>query len=398
MPSNPLEPTSENSPSDSAGCAAVDVGGLPLVPPPGLHSRSLSAENPTGAKGLGGQAGNGRKGKPCIAPFQAGETVTLADIAGPGCVRHIWLTTPPDCPRHDRNLILRCYWDEQSQPSVACPLGDFFGLAHGRRRAFTSALTAMPEARGLDCYYTMPFRHHARITLENDSGEDVPLLFYQIDYTIGDVLPDDTGYFHAQFRRVNPTTLGQDYILLDGVHGRGRFLGCVIGVRTLAAHWWGEGEFKFYLDGDVAYPTICGTGVEDYVGSAWGLGIHHTPYHGCPLYAHEHPDGPDRDRDALISFYRWHVLDPIYFHQSLRVTMQQIGGAFVDRARHEIENGQMQLVTPLQSGQPFALFERQDDISSAAFWYQTLPTTPFPPLPDRPQRTANLEPRTEEKG
>ena len=254
----------------------------------------------------------------------------------------------------------------------------------------------MPEARGLVCYYTMPFARHARVTLENDSGEDVPFLFYQIDYTLGDVLPDDTGYFHAQFRRANPTTLGQDYMVLDGIEGRGRFLGCVIGVRTLAAHWWGEGEFKFYLDGDAALPTICGTGIEDYAGSAWGLGVHHAPYHGCPLYAHEYADGPVRDLDALVSFYRWHVLDPLYFHENLRVTMQQIGGAFVDKARADIESGRMPLVTPLKPGQTFALFERQDDISNAAFWYQTLPTRPFPPLPDRTLRSVGLERRLEE--
>ena len=267
---------------------SVDVGGLPLVPHEGLTSRSASQENPTGAKGRGGQAGQTRKGAPCITPFRAGEIVTLADIDGPGCIRHVWLTTPPGNPGHDRNLIVRCYWDGQAQPSVECPLGDFFGMAHGRRRPFASALTSMPEGRGLSCYYAMPFRQHARITLENDAGEDVPLLFYQVDYTQGDHLDEQTGYFHAQFRRENPTTLRQDYVVLDGVEGRGRFLGCVIGVRTLDAHWWGEGEFKFYLDGDTDYPTICGTGAEDYACSAWGLGVHHTPYHGCPLYVHQH--------------------------------------------------------------------------------------------------------------
>jgi hypothetical protein len=376
---------------------SVDIGGLPLVPHDGLYSRSLSQENPTGAKGAGGQTGQTRKGAPCITPLRAGETVTLADIDGPGCIRHIWLTTPPGNPQHDRNLIVRCYWDDQASPSVECPLGDFFGMAHGRRRPFTSALTSMPEGRGLSCYYAMPFLKRARITLENDAGEDVPFLFYQINYTQGDHLDEQIGYFHAQFRRENPTMLRQDYVVLDGVQGRGRFLGCIIGIRTLDAHWWGEGEFKFYLDGDTDYPTICGTGAEDYACSAWGLGIHHTPYHGCPLYAHQHAEGPDRDRDALVSYYRWHVLDPMYFHSDIKITAQQIGGASVAQVRDRIENGTLETVTPLQSGQEFVLFERQDDMSSAAFWYQTLPTMPFPPLPDRALRSVGLELRTEEK-
>lgn len=368
------------------------LGGLPLVPPAGVESRSISWENRTGAKGAGGQAGNGRKGSPAISPLAAGETVTLAEMEGPGCVRHIWITTPPDLPLQDRNLILRFYWDGQAQPSVECPLGDFFGIAHGRRRPFSSALTSMPEGRGLSCFYAMPFRRHCRITAENDSGEDIRHLFYQVDYTVGDSLDADTGYFHAQFRRQNPTVLKEDYVLLDGVEGRGRFLGCVVGVRTLDQHWWGEGEFKFYLDADTDFPTICGTGAEDYVCSAWGLGAHQTPYHGCPLYAR----GAEKGLDALVSFYRWHILDPIWFHRNLRVTVQQMGGAGVEEIRARVERGELEVPTPFTEGQTFTLFERQDDFSSAAFWYQPLPTAPFPALPDRALRSVGLELRPSE--
>ena len=243
---------------------SVDVGGLPLVPHGGLTSRSLSQENTTGAKGAGGQAGGTRKGAPCITPFRAGETATLADVDGPGCIRHIWLTTPPGNPRHDRNLIVRCYWTGQAQPSVECPLGDFFGMAHGRRRPYASALTSMPEGRGLSCYYAMPFRQHARITLENRFGRGTCLSYFTDQLHAG--RPSETsrpGYFHAQFRRAGTRPrLRQDYVVLDGVRGRGRFLGCVIGVRTLDAHWWGEGEFKFIWTATPDYPTICGTGAE----------------------------------------------------------------------------------------------------------------------------------------
>ncbi|HZP80399.1 MAG TPA: glycoside hydrolase family 172 protein [Chthonomonadaceae bacterium] len=370
----------------------ISLGGLPLTPPPGVESRAITAENPEGAKGAGGRAGNGRKGAPALSPLPAGQTVTLADIQGPGCIRHIWITTPPGYPLQDRNVILRFYWEGQEQPSVECPLGDFFGMAHGRRRPFASALTLMPEGRGLSCYYTMPFRQRARITVENDSGEDVAHLFYQIDYTVGDELTADTACFHAQFRRQNPTTLKQDYVILDGVQGRGRFLGCVVGLRTLDDHWWGEGEFKFYLDGDKDYPTLCGTGSEDYACSAWGIGVHDTPYHGCPLYAR----GEKGALDALISYYRWHILDPIYFHKDIKVAVQQMGGASVAAVRERVERGELEVPTPLAEGQQFTLFERQDDYCSTAFWYQTLPTAPFPAFPDRALRSVGLEKRPSE--
>jgi len=373
------------------------VGGLPILPPSGMVSRAYTAENPNGAPGGGGAANGGRKGSPAIVPFTDGQTVTLAEIEGAGCIRHIWITTPPGNPLHDRSLILRCYWDGQELPAVECPLGDFFGIAHGRRRPYASALTAMPEGRGLDCYFTMPFRTHARITLENDSGSDVSHLFYQVDATLGDPLEDETGCFHAQFRRQNPTAKKQDFVLLDGVTGRGRFLGCMIGVRTLDDHWWGEGEMKFYLDGDTDLPTICGTGAEDYAGSAWGLGVHHTPYHGCTLHEQNRLHGMKSDKDALISFYRWHVLDPVYFHRELRVELQQMGGTFVSEAKQAIDAEEMELTAPLTPGQEFTLFERQDDVCSTVFWYQTLPSPEFPELPDREARSSGLELRSTER-
>lgn len=368
---------------------------LPLLPSPSLQSRALTAENPTGAKGAGGQANRGRKGRASISPLRAGETAILADIEGPGCLRHIWITTRPGYPAHDRNLILRCYWDGQETPSVECPLTDFFGMAHGRRRPFASALTSMPEGRGLSAYFLMPFRQHARITLENDTGEDEPDLFYQIDLTQGDEFPDEIGYFHAQFRRQNPTQLKKDYVILDGVRGRGRFLGCVIGLRTLDKYWWGEGEVKVYLDGDTNYPTICGTGSEDYVCSAWGLGEYHAPEHGCPLYV----KGTPEMLDELVSLYRWHLRDPIYFHRDIRVEMQQIGGAgggWLDAIKPRVASGEVEVPMPIAPDATFTLFERQDDLCSTAFWYQTLPTVPFPALPDRALRSIGLEKRAAE--
>ncbi len=373
--------------SDSTG-----IGGMPLLPPPGLESRSISMENINGNRGAGGSTAGGRKGSPSISPFANGSTIVLADIRGPGCIRHIWITTPPGNPIQDRNIIIRCYWDDQTVPSVECPLGDFFGAAHGRRPDFSSALCAMPEGRGLSCYYSMPFKKSCRIELENDSGQTVEHLFFSVDYTVGDRYEGDPGYFHAQFRRQNPTVLKSDYIILDGVEGRGRFLGCVVGLRTLDSHWWGEGELKFYLDGDQDLPTICGTGSEDYVCSAWGLGRHALPYHGCPVYI----SGGKDDLNSLISYYRWHILDPIYFHKDIKIAVQQIGGAGVESVRSRIESGELEVPAPIQPGQSFTLFERVDDYCSTAFWYQTLPTGRFPDLPDRFERSAGLELRESE--
>ncbi len=369
----------------------IEVGGLPLLPPYGVESRAITMENRTGARGAGGKAMAGRKGAPAHFDFQPGETFTLAEIEEPGCIRHIWITTPPGQPLRDRNLILRIYWDGQGHPSVECPLSDFFGVAHGRRVPFSSALTVMAEGRGLSCYYAMPFARSCRITIENDTNESAGPLFFQIDYTLGDAVAPGSGYFHCQFRRQNPTTLREDYVLLDGLVGRGRFLGCVVGIRTLDAHWWGEGEMKFYLDGDRENPTICGTGAEDYVCSAWGLSRHHTPYHGCPLHL-----AGEQERNSLVSFYRWHVQDPIWFHRTLKATLQQLGGAPTAALRERLEGDSSLAVGPTGAEGDFTVYERQDDVSSAAFWYQTLPTVPFPTLPGRALRSIGLEKRAGE--
>ncbi|MDA1191529.1 MAG: DUF2961 domain-containing protein [Candidatus Poribacteria bacterium] len=325
-----------------------------------LKSRSITHENRTGAPGVGGQALEGRKGSPAYGPLKAGETFEMANIEGPGMIRHIWITIPPGDPLRNRNLIVRMYWDEQRYPSVEAPITDFFGMAHGRQKHFESVLTLMPEGRGLSCYYPMPFKK-ARITVENDSEQDVSMLFYQVDYTLGDDIDGEVGRFHAQFRRQNPTVLKDDYVLLE-TEGHGHFIGCVVGVRSMREGWWGEGEVKFFIDDDGEFPTICGTGSEDYACTAWGMREHQTIYHGAN-YVHA----------DLISYYRWHVQDPIFFDERLKVTVQQIGWN---------KDG---------------LFERQDDYSSCVFWYQTLPSPQFPALPDRSARSANIELRDSEK-
>lgn len=353
----------QRAPAQQRGPAALDTG-LPVVPA-GVVSRAITWENRTGAVGAGGKEKDGRKGSPAIPRIKNGETITLMDVDGPGVIRHIWITIPDRSPAAMRNMILRMYWDGSEVPSVETPMGDFFGVAHGRTVELTNAYTTMTLGRGFNCFFPMPFGSHAKVTIENDmpDGKDMTPFFFQIDYELRTQLPPNTGRFHVQFRRENPTTEKRDFVILDGAEGPGFFLGCVIGVRPLSGHWWGEGEMKFYMDGDTDFPTICGTGSEDYFCAAWGMGLYQTPYHGCPLYTDPDVTYPHR----LISMYRFHEKDPVYFQKSFKATMQQIGW----------HNG---------------LFERSDDWSSVAFWYQLKPSTRMPPFPDREARTANIVP------
>src|SRR5262245_37414638 len=304
-----------------SGCRASGSHDLPLISD-GVASRAISWENRTGAVGAGGQDKAGRKGSPCIPVIASGETVTLMDMSGCGIIRHIWITIPDRSPEAMRNMILRMYWDGSTVPSVEVPLGDFFGVAHGRTVPLTTALTTMTLGRGFNCYYDMPFRTHAKVTVQNDlpDGRKMDAFFFQIDYELRDSLSAKAGYFHAQFRRQNPTVMLQDYVILDDVQGPGYFLGCVIGVRALGPEWWGEGEMKFYIDGDSQWPTSCGTGTEDYFGGAWGMDSYQTPWHGCPVLL-KPPAAPN----SVASMYRFHVSDPVYFRRSLKATMQQIG-------------------------------------------------------------------------
>jgi len=333
--------------------------------------------------GAGGQTNGGRKGRPCHWPFLIGETVVLLDAKGPGIVRHIWLTVSGMKPSVLRNLILRIYWDGQATPSVEVPLGDFFGVSHGLQSSLEGTPVGMQSARGFNCWIPMPFRQHARITVENDTGERVEMLFYQVDFTIEDELPRALGYFHAQFRRANPCALRQDYVILSGIERPGVYLGTVIGVRSLfRAGWWGEGEVKFFLDDDTRYPTICGTGLEDYIGSAWGLSRVVTSRQGAP-----HVD----NEGGYYSLYRFHLDDPIRFRRLQQVTVQQIG--FGEREAARAHFGADYHEHPAAGAQPngsTVYMERSDDWSSVAYWYQELPTAPFPPFPDRALRQADL--------
>ena len=307
-----------------------------------LESRAITFENPTGARGAGGTTASGRKGAPNRV-IGAGERVVLADIEGPGVIRHLWMTVLPAPPERLRAIWIEVFYDGSDKPSISVPVLDFFCLPHGRTAPFASALVAANEGRGFNSTIPMPFAHHVRVELENGSNAPT-VLYYQVDYTLESTLPSSSGYLHVSFRRENPTRMGSDLVITEGLDGPGRYLGCSLGIRILdEGIWYGEGEVKMFLDGDTSHPTICGTGLEDYVGSAWGMGHHAAPYGGCTLDVRA-PDatGPLSQPD-FVGMYRWHLPDPIMYATDVKVTVQQIGGVLLSlrpRGRDGRDRGQ----------------------------------------------------------
>jgi hypothetical protein len=336
-------------------------------------TRSISPENFTGEKGKGGMStdgpalkaardlGQGWKVSPYvrIAPKQV---FTLADIQGPGAIQHIWMT-PTGTWRYS---ILRIYWDGETNPSVEVPVGDFFACGWGRYAQVSSLAVCVNPGSAFNSYWEMPFRKSAKITLENIDEEKMTI-YYQIDYTLTEVAADGA-YFHAQFRRSNPLPYKTDHVILDGVKGWGHYVGTYLAWGVHNDGWWGEGEIKFFMDGDTKFPTIAGTGTEDYFCGSYDFDTgppnaptHYTefttPYTGLAQVLR--PDG-HYEANTRFGLYRWHIMDPIRFEQDLKVTIQALGWRSGGR------------YLPLQ-----------DDISSVAFWYQTEPHAPFPKLPDK---------------
>jgi hypothetical protein len=347
----------------------LNLGNLSLLSK--AKSRSISPENFTGEKGRGGMAtegtgaacardlGQGWKISPSIH-IQPGEDRVLADIEGPGAMQQIWMTPTGRW----RFSILRIYWDDQEQPSVECPVGDFFACGWNRYAQVSSLAVCVNPGSAFNCYWEMPFRKRCRITMTNIADEAMTL-YYQLNYTLTDV-PEGAAYFHAQFRRTNPLPYREVYTILDGAKGWGQYVGTYLAWQVNNSNWWGEGEIKFYLDGDRDFPTVCGTGTEDYFCGSYNFDVGKeqggyreftTPYAGLPQVLR--PDGTYQSQ-TRFGMYRWHIMDPIRFEQDLRVTIQALGWRSGGR------------YLPLQ-----------DDIASVAYWYQTLPTAPFPALPDR---------------
>jgi hypothetical protein len=326
-------------------------------------SRSISAENPRGEKGKGGMAlpgpnshalGQGWKVAPAIS-IEPGTTTTIADIEGPGIINHIWITGKARW----RYAILRFYWDGQDFPSAEVPAGDFFASAWEDYAQVSSLAVCVNPRSGYNCYWQMPFKKNCRITVENLDTEQM-VLFYQVDYTLDEV-PEDYGCFHAAFRRANPQPYKEVYTILDGVKGQGHYVGTYLAWGVNSTGWWGEGEMKFYLDGD-EWPTICGTGLEDYIGGSYNFDVNGkytpftTPYSG--LHQVISPDGLYKSQQRF-GMYRWQIVDPIRFEEDLRVTVHALGW------------------------RPDRFLPLQDDIASVAYWYQSLPGQVLKPLPSK---------------
>jgi hypothetical protein len=337
-------------------------------------TRSISPENFTGEKGKGGMAdlkdrdkrnvanassaardlGQGWKVNPYIR-IEAGETFTIAEMEGPGAIQHIWMTPTGNW----RFSIIRMYWDDEKEPSVECPTGDFFGMGWGVYAPLTSLAVCVNPGSAFNCYWTMPFRKKCKITMENIHDADAMTLYYQIDYTLTEV-PDDAAYFHAQWRRNNPNTTS-DYTIVDNIKGKGHYVGVYMAWGVNNNGWWGEGEIKFFMDGDTKFPTICGTGTEDYFCGSYNFDREGqykefcTPY--CGLSQVIRPDGTYRSQQRF-GMYRWHINDPVRFEKDLRITIQDLGWRHGGR-----------------------YLPQQSDIASVVFWYQTEPHNKFPKLP-----------------
>jgi hypothetical protein len=334
------------------------------------QSRSISAENFTGEKGKAGMAtkgngegaakelGQGWKVSPCVS-VKAKSTFTVAEINGSGAIQQIWIT--PATLDNARLFILRFYWDGESEPSVEVPLGDFFACGWGKYCQINSLPVCVNPGSAFNCYWNMPFRKKAKITVENLADKKL-LLYYQVNYALTQV-PKDAAYFHAQFRRVNKLPAKSVYTLLDGVRGRGQYVGTYLAWEVHSPGWWGEGEIKFYLDGDREFPTICGTGTEDYFCGSYNFENQEThryqtfstPYTGL---AQVLPPDVVYKPGQRFGLYRWHIADPVRFEKDLKVTIQALGWK---------ANGKY---LPLE-----------DDIASVSYWYQTEPHARFPPLP-----------------
>ncbi|MCD9025934.1 glycoside hydrolase family 172 protein [Cohnella silvisoli] len=353
--------------------------------PEGVETRWASPENRTAAKGNAARTNGGRKGMPFIS-VRAKEQVILALEEGTsGVILRIWVTLNDRSPSMLRSLKLDFYWDGADKAAVSAPLGDFFGTGLGRTAAFQSSLFSSPEGRSFNCIVPMPFRTGMKVTLTNEGDTDLPMFFYDIDYTAGDRHPERLLYFHAHFRRERQTSLRQDYEIVPKLSGKGRFLGANVGVKPdtekYCLSWWGEGECKIYLDGDNAFPSLCSTGTEDYIGTGWEQGQFSHLYQGCHV----------ADKETMeFCFYRYHVPDPVYFYQDIRVTMQQIGywdpqtksvfrqaGIVVAKAGEE----QREIDFATEEDIPdYGNFERQDDWSSCAYFYLDHPFSMLPEL------------------
>ncbi len=366
------------STSTAPAADGLDLGLGNLYRVSKAKSRSISPENFTGEKGRAGMAtegtgqdaatglGQGWKVSPSVV-IKAGTIFTLGEIKGPGCIQQIWMTPTGNW----RRSIIRFYWDDETEPSVEVPVGDFFACGWGKYCQNNSLAVNVNPGSAFNCYWPMPFRKKARVTMENLDNKDMRL-YYQINYTLTDV-PKDAGYFHAQFRRESPLKSKGIYTILDGVKGHGQYVGTYLAWEVHSPGWWGEGEIKFFMDGDQEFPTICGTGTEDYFCGSYNFDtkgpdgknrytVFSTPYAGLVQVI---PEDKVYEPGQRFGLYRWHLVDPVRFEKDLKVTIQALGW-------HKTPEGSRYL-------------QLEDDIASVAYWYQLEPHAKFPALPNREQ-------------
>lgn len=361
-----------------------------FILPPKVEARWLNTENITCEKGAGGQAMGGRKGAMCYGQLKAGQQTELGNYHGStGVIRHIWTTVDVRTPKVLRGLRMDFYWDGADKPAISVPYGDFFGSGLGEMPQYECAFFNNPEGRNYNSFIPMPFRTGFRITVTNESDTDLGMFWFQADITIHDELPPNTMYLHAHFNRENPTKQRQDYEFLPLVAGSGRYLGVNFGVIVDTAmyfkSWWGEGEAKIFIDGDGKFPTLCGTGTEDYIMTSWGQGKYANAYAGCHVADSE---------KMRFCFYRYHIPDPIYFRKDIRCTIQQLGCYdLIDKQRMK-ESGNAYYAAHVPGVKmDFVndyMFERADDWSSCAYFYLDKPTNNLPPLIPIAQRLAGL--------
>jgi hypothetical protein len=361
----------------------------------GKSTRWASFENPNAEKGKGGIVGKGAKGY-SYHVVQPGESVTLLDIEGTGIINRIWLTADDlfHNPEEHRSMKIEMFWDGSEKPAVSAPLEDFFNQVFGQMVAFDNHLFSSPEGRSLMSYVQMPFRKGAKVVITNESKNYSHRIFYDVNLTMVDEHDEDVMYFHAYWRREKATEPGVDFQISPKLKGRGRFLGANVGIINFHKYtgWWGEGEVKIYLDGDDKLPTLIGSGTEDYIGSGWGQGVFHTKYMGSSIVD---------DKAGRYAFYRFHIIDPVYFYEDIQVTIQQMGGTqkkevikmdsegkpvvpvcFIDGDKKQFNffDGDAKFKDDDFGGDTWTNYYRQDDVCATSYFYLSTPKGVLPPV------------------
>jgi hypothetical protein len=387
-----------------------DIEKVYKAAPEGVKTVWFSSENKKGLKGKAGMTNKGAKGD-AFSMIGPGDTLTIFESNGPGIITKIWVANSMQWKDVDRRkMSINMYWDGEEKPAVSVPFYDFFGISHGIAKPFENKYFAMPEGKSLNCFIPMPFRKSGKIDIVNESDGFV-MFYYKVNMVKVPKLDDDVLYLHAYWNRDLETTKGVDYQILPKVKGNGRYLGTTVGVignEKYRGTWFGEGEVKIYLDGDTKYPSLCGTGTEDYIGTGWGQGEYANMIQGSLV--------SDKKND-IYSFYRFHVSDPVYFHQDCKVTIQQIGNSNKDAINKMNEKGAD--ITPVWSyheedgydaakryldmknppkvsSKEFKAgrstnFYRSDDVCATAYFYLNKPSSELPALPSVELRTKNLK-------